>query len=135
MFKPISTFEEVAEINEVGDIRTLKSGKPRKTFKDKRGEVCITLKGKRCRVKSLLALTFMDNYEPDKDQIIFKDGNPDNVKVNNILIIPRYKLNDELADQMRDKRKQGYKLRELVEQFGVSKTTVIKVLNGTTWKD
>ena len=134
MFKTIKGFESYGEINELGEIKAFHAKKLRKTFKDVTNQICVTIKGKRCRVKDLVAVTFIREYESEFEKVIYLNGDKNNVHYSNLDIVPRYKLNKEQVAAIKEQYAKGHKISSIAKQFGVSKTSVSRILKGETWK-
>lgn len=80
-------------------------------------------------------------------QINHKDGNPLNnnlsnlewctAKENNIHAINKglrpTKLNKQIADQIREKHKNGISQKELAKEYSVGKTIINKIVNNISW--
>ncbi|XGI80665.1 hypothetical protein ACED16_02535 [Enterobacter hormaechei] len=132
MFKPIYGFEDYGVIDENGNIKRHKSDKIRKTCFDTRGREGLTINQKRVLVKNLVAKTFIRDYNSKTERVVYIDGNTNNHHYLNLSIEKndRFKLSQEVAEEIRNQYKAGSKLIDLANKYNVSECMVSYVVNG-----
>lgn len=157
-FKVIPGFPKY-EVSDPGNVRSLQFRKPKLLGggRDNKGYRCLTLcregEHKSVRVHRLVAEAFVDN-PLDLSCVRHLDGNPANDRASN-LCWGTYAENEQdkrdhgtyhlrssgapLFDEtIRQKicslRESGMSQRQLANLFGVSRPTITRLLNGSTWR-
>lgn len=159
VWKDIKGYEGCYQVNDVGEVRSLKSGEPKvlKTTLAGRGykSVCLCMNGHSTRtyIHRLVAETFLDNPE-NKPTVNHKDGNKLNNHVDNLEFMSYSENNQHAYDtEIHDRGERHYRARltetdvayiksqgkhttfqKIADQFGVSRATIRDILVGKTWK-
>ena len=136
--KDIKDLESYGAITEWGEVIPHESKIIRKTYKDKSNQVCINIEKKTYRIKNLVAATFLHGWNSDSEEVKHIDGNKENNHYTNLEIVPiidRYKITQEVADQIRQLNKAGHRKSALAKRFKVSNTTICKIINNQMWSN
>lgn len=127
--------------------RNLKFHSPRL----KKGYCEIKFKGKYLYIHRIIYAKFIGPLN-EKLVINHKDGNGFNNTIENLELISQAennlhrfrvlnhppvrgnkKISSEIADRIREKRKQGYKYTELMEEFELCKSSISYIVNNKSW--
>ncbi|EMZ2428553.1 hypothetical protein ABDC18_002862 [Escherichia coli] len=136
MEKPIFNFESYGVIDEKGNVRNHSRKTYRKTCLDHLGQRGLTISGKRVLIKNLVAQTFLRDFDPATEHVIFIDGDSNNFHYINLDIIPidRFKLSQKVAEQIKQEYSAGYKQKDLASKYKVCHTMISKIVNGKRYK-
>ncbi|MBN8541610.1 MAG: HNH endonuclease [Deltaproteobacteria bacterium] len=117
-----------------------------------RGYKCIKWRDKHLAVHRIVFQFYLG--ELDSSLVInHKDGNPSNNHVSNLEqvtqgrnnehryrelghkpVVSNARINQSTADEIRRQHESGKSYRQLVREFGISKSTVSYIINHKTWK-
>ena len=145
---PVPEYEELYEVSDEGQIRTLKTGLIRKPSFDKDGYIQVSLykrnKGRQKKVHRLVAQAFLG--QGGSLEVNHKNGIKTDNTVTNLEWVTRaynmkhsiqfrnYKIKDKNVKEIHRLKKEGWTQQRIATRFRVSQAYISDILKGKTRK-